>query len=339
MLFRNLSCASRFSEEEHTMKAILRTFGENAGLEEGTVIKSTGSNYTVKKDKGGTIRCTIRGKFRIRGIRATNPVAVGDRVRFELVGDGGTGIITSIADRSNYIIRKSSNLSREYQLLACNVDQAWIMISMVQPRTLTAFIDRFLVSAEAYRIPVIILFNKIDLYGGAEIAEQNALWEVYTKIGYRCMQLSLKTREGLEAVRREMKGKLNVIAGNSGVGKSTLINALDPSFRLQTADVSDYHQAGKHTTTFAEMFELNHDIRIIDTPGIRGFGTIDIEREELFHFFPEIFRASKRCRYHNCMHLDEPGCHVKAEVEAGSISTFRYLNYLMILEEDDGKYR
>jgi ribosome biogenesis GTPase len=213
------------------------------------------------------------------------------------------------------------------------------MISMVLPRTLTPFIDRFLVSAEAYRIPVVILFNKIDLYGTGEMEEMHDLREVYTDIGYCCMQMSLQTREGVEAVRSEMTGKVNVISGNSGVGKSTLINLLDPTFRLKTGDVSDYHKTGKHTTTFSEMFELSGGIRVIDTPGIRGFGTIDIERDELSHFFPEIFRASKKCKYHNCVHMNEPGCGVKAGVEQGTISEFRYMNYRMMMEEDEAKYR
>lgn len=308
-------------------------------MEEGIVIKSTGSRYIVKTSDGSTVPCGIRGKFRIKGIRATNPVAVGDRVHFERSADEDAGTIVSIGKRSNYIIRRSSNLSKEYQLLACNVDLTWLMVSLVSPRTHTAFIDRFLVSAEAYRIPVILLFNKTDLYGESELMEMHELEDVYSRIGYRTMRLSLQTKKGLQKVAREMKGKLNVIAGNSGVGKSTLINILDPSFRLKTGHISDSHQTGKHTTTFAEMFELSSGIRIIDTPGIRGFGTIDIDRAELFHFFPEIFLASKKCKYHNCIHLNEPGCGVKQEVEAGIISESRYVNYLMMLEEEDGKYR
>lgn len=305
----------------------------------GTVIKSTGSQYLVKIEDERIIPCSIKGKFRIKGIRATNPVAVGDHVGFEWLEDETGGIITSIKERSNYIIRKSSNLSKEYQLLATNVDVAWLMISMILPRTQTPFIDRFLVSAEAYRIPVIILFNKTDLYGLSEKEEMNHLKSVYTDIGYRCMQMSLQTREGVKEVQNEMIGKVNVISGNSGVGKSTLINVLDPAIRLKIGEVSDYHKTGKHTTTFSEMYELSSGIRIIDTPGIRGFGTIDIEREELFHFFPEIFRASKNCKYHNCIHMHEPDCGVKAGVENGSISEFRYINYLMMMEEEDGKYR
>jgi ribosome biogenesis GTPase / thiamine phosphate phosphatase len=305
----------------------------------GIVIKSTGSQYMVKDRENVVVPCSIRGRFRIKGIRATNPVAVGDMVGFEWLEDGSGGIITSIDERSNYIIRKSSNLSKEYQLVATNVDLAWLMISMILPRTLTPFIDRFLVSAEAYRIPVVILFNKTDLYGTGEMKEMNYLRSVYSDIGYRCMQMSLQTREGLEEVRSEMTGKVNVISGNSGVGKSTLINVLDPTIRLKIGDVSDYHKTGKHTTTFSEMFELSCGIRVIDTPGIRGFGTIDINRDELSHFFPEIFRASKKCKYHNCVHLHEPECGVKAGVEQGTISEFRYINYLMMMEEDEGKYR
>jgi ribosome biogenesis GTPase len=308
-------------------------------LDKGTVIKSTGSLYMVKLADQRIIPCSIRGRFRIKGIRATNPVAVGDQVGIEWSEDQRTGMITSIDDRRNYIIRKSSNLSKEYQLLACNVDIAWLMVSMVLPRTLTPFIDRFLVSAEAYRLPVIILFNKTDLYDEAARAEMEYLISVYTDAGYRCMQMSLQTREGLEEVRREMTDQVNVIAGNSGVGKSTLIQVLDPTIRLKIGEVSDVHQTGKHTTTFSEMFELSSGIKIIDTPGIRGFGTIDIERKELFHFFPEIFKASKTCRYHNCLHLNEPDCGVKAAVETGKISEFRYVNYLVMMEEDPGKYR
>ena len=308
-------------------------------VRKGTVIKSTGSWYTVKGEDQKIVRCTIRGKFRIRGIRATNPVAVGDRVWYEWSEDQQAGIITRIEERSNYIIRRSSKLSKEYQLIACNVDIAWLMISMVFPKTLNQFIDRFLVSAEAYRIPVIILFNKIDLYGESEWKEMENLQSVYTDVGYTCMRLSLETGEGLDQVKEVMKEKVNVIAGNSGVGKTTLINVIDPSMKLKTATISEVHQTGKHATTFAEMFELPDGIRIIDTPGMRGFGTIDIEKEELFHFFPEIFRASENCRYHNCLHIQEPDCGVKKAVQEGRISESRYLNYLMMMGEEKGKYR
>ncbi|HDS08322.1 MAG TPA: ribosome small subunit-dependent GTPase A [Bacteroides sp.] len=308
-------------------------------MPKGTVIKSTGSRYTVRSEDQQIVHCCIRGKFRMKGIRATNPVAVGDHVRFERPGDSRSGIITGVEERTNYIIRKSSKLSSEYQLIACNVDQAWLMVSMILPRTLTGFIDRFLVSAEAYRIPVIILFNKIDLYGEAEQKEMESLREIYTGAGYRCIELSLETGEGLGQVKMTMEGKVNVIAGNSGVGKTRLINMLDPGRNLKTAAISEVHQTGRHTTTFAEMFDLPGNITIIDTPGLRGFGTIDIDREELFHFFPEIFRASDKCRYYNCLHLQEPGCGVKEAVREGTISESRYTNYLIMMEEEGGKYR
>jgi len=308
-------------------------------LAKGRVIKSTGSRFTVKTPEGALVSCSIRGKFRIKGIRATNPVAVGDKVIFEAGAEEGQGIISSIEERRNYIIRRSSNLSKEYQLLACNVDTAWLMISMVMPRTFPAFVDRFLVSTEAYRIPVVLLFNKIDLYGPQDEAEMEEWINMYTAIGYQCMKLSLQNRSGLEEVRARMKGGINVISGNSGVGKSTLVNVLDPSFRLKTKEVSDSHQTGRHTTTFAEMHELAGEIRIIDTPGIRGFGTIDIQREELSHFFPEIFRKASDCKYNNCLHLTEPDCAVKDAVRNGSISESRYFNYLVMMEEEDGKYR
>ena len=308
-------------------------------LEKGTVIKSTGSRFLVRIRNNRMVQCSIKGKFRIKGIRATNPVAVGDHVSFEWVEGERTGIITKIEERTNYIIRKSSKLSKEYQLIACNVDMAWLMISMVLPKTLTAFIDRFLVSAEAYRIPVIILFNKTDLYEAEAFTEMAHLRSIYSNIGYTCMQLSLQTKEGMDNVITEMQGKVNVIAGNSGVGKSTLINSIDPTMRLKTGNISDSHRTGKHTTTFSEMFELDHDITIIDTPGLRGFGTIDIEKDELFHFFPEIFKASRNCRYHNCMHIQEPGCGVKEAVLNGSVSESRYSNYLMMMADSHEKYR
>ncbi len=308
-------------------------------MNRGTVIKSTGSRYTVRTEEKEIVSCTIRGKFRTRGIRATNPVAVGDHVEFEWSDNDRSGIITAIEERTNYIIRKSSNLSREYQIIAANVDIAWLMVTIIQPNTLSAFIDRFLVSAEAYRIPVILLFNKIDLYGEAEIAAMEDRWAIYTGAGYGCMKLSLETLEGIDRVRKEMAGRVNVIAGNSGVGKSTLIKVLDPTASPKIGKVSDYHRSGIHTTTFSELFELDHGIDLIDTPGIRGFGTVDIEREELFHFFPEIFEESQGCRYHNCLHLNEPHCAVKEAVRKGKISESRYLNYVIMMEEEEAKYR
>ena len=287
---------------------------------------------------GETIPCKIKGSFRMKGIRATNPVAVGDSVEFELVEDG-TGVIRKIHERSNYIIRRSSNLSREYQLIASNVDQAILLVSLVAPRTLLAFIDRFLVSAEAFRIPVILVFNKLDLYGEEELEELELLKILYGQIGYPVVAVSLKQQQNLEELSAILKDKVTVVSGNSGVGKSTLMNTLDPTLSLRTSDVSEAHSSGKHTTTFAEMFSLPWGGSVIDTPGIKGFGMVDIEREELFHFFPEIFRESSKCKFHNCLHEQEPECAVKQAVKEFRISESRYFNYLDLLSDMQDKYR
>ncbi len=307
-------------------------------MKEGIVIKSTGSWYYVRF-KGEIFPCRIKGKFRLKGIRATNPVAVGDMVTFTPSGEEGGGIITGITPRKNYIIRKSSNLSREYQLIACNIDIAWLMVSLVAPRTLTAFIDRFLVSAEAFRIQVIILFNKTDLYSGKEEEEMTGLIKIYEDAGYQCRAISVEQGVGIDKIREDMKGKISVISGNSGVGKSALIKAIDPELSLKIGEISDAHLSGKHTTTYAEMFSLHSGGDVIDTPGVRGFGTIDIDREELSHFFPEIFRVSSKCQYHNCLHFNEPNCAVKEAVREGIISESRYLNYISMLEDSESKYR
>jgi len=308
-------------------------------LNTGVIYKSTGSWYYVKTAEGQIIPCRIKGKFRLKEFRSTNPVAVGDHVIIEQGEEEGTGIITEIAPRKNYIIRKASNLSKEYQLIACNIDLAWLLVSLIAPRTLTAFIDRFLVSAEAFRIPVIILFNKTDIYGENENAEMEDLFHIYNNAGYECRSISVLENTGIDRIREDMNGRVSVISGNSGVGKSALINAVDPALSLKTGEISDYHLSGKHTTTYAEMFSLSGGGNVIDTPGVRGFGTIDIEREELFHFFPEIFRESSKCQYNNCLHLHEPNCAVKKAVEDGIISESRYLNYLSMMDNTEGKYR
>jgi ribosome biogenesis GTPase len=292
----------------------------------------------VKDTEGTVIPCKIKGTYRIRGIRATNPVAVGDQVHYELT-DSGNGIISQIEERKNYIIRRAANLSREYQLIAANVDQAVLMVSLVNPKTHLAFVDRFLVSAEAFRIPVVLLFNKTDIYSEEETTGVNELAARYAGIGYPAVLVSVKEGTNMDRVARLFADKLSVVAGNSGVGKSTLLNYLDPLLDLKTREVSSYHKSGQHTTTYAEMFFLPGNARIIDTPGIKGFGMVDIERDELFHFFPEIFAFSKECKFHNCMHVNEPECAVIKAVHDNKIMVSRYINYLNLLEDMGDKYR
>lgn len=309
-------------------------------MNKGQVIKTTGSWFYVRPDDSSNlvIECKIKGNYRIKDIKATNPVAVGDRVNYSMNEDG-TGLISEIDERTNYIIRRSAKLSKQYQLIATNVDQAWLIVSLVMPRTFPEFIDRFLVSAEAYRIPVNIIFNKTDLLKGESLEDMKILRYIYSKIGYTCFTASAITGEGIEPIKEKMKDKLNVFSGNSGVGKSTLINRIDPKLDLKTAEISEAHKTGKHTTTFAEMYPLSFGGDIIDTPGIRGFGLIDFDREELFHFFPEIFRESHNCRFHNCLHLNEPGCAVIKAVEEGEIFESRYISYLNMLEGKESGYR
>lgn len=309
-------------------------------MNRGQVIKTTGSWYTVRPDNQGAknLECKIKGNYRIKGIRATNPVAVGDYVEF-LINDDETGVINKIEERKNYIIRRSSNLSKQYQLIASNVDQAWLVISLISPKTLPEFIDRFLVSAEAYRIPVNIIINKTDLLDKELKIDLEIITDLYTSIGYPCFAVSAKNKDGIDSIRNEMKGNLNVFSGNSGVGKSTLINVIDPVLNIKTANISKAHQTGKHTTTFAEMHKLDFGGYIIDTPGIKGFGLIDFDKEELFHFFPEIFKASHDCKFHNCLHLNEPGCAVIKAVENYQIFETRYISYLKMLEADNTDYR
>jgi len=307
-------------------------------LKKGLVIKSTGSWYYVLSSEGEKIPCKIRGTYRIRGIRATNPVAVGDTVNFQM-NDEESGVITDISQRRNYIIRKSANLSREYQLIASNIDQAVLMISLSRPRTHLAFIDRFLVSAEAFRIPVVLLFNKTDIYSAQETEEMNTLIRLYKKIGYDALSISLHTKSNVKLLYDLFSKKTTVITGNSGVGKSTLLNFLDPALGLKTREISESSKAGQHTTTYAEMYFPMPETRIIDTPGIKGFGMVDIDKEELFHFFPEIFYFSKDCKFHNCMHVNEPSCAVIEAVVSDKISESRYLNYLDLLDDMGDKYR
>jgi ribosome small subunit-dependent GTPase A len=289
---------------------------------------------------GGKItECVIRGKFREKNLRTTNPVAVGDNVMFEFEEKGNTGIIAEILDRRNYILRKATNLSKEFQIIAANVDRLYLMVTIILPETPVEFIDRILISAEAYRIPVTIIINKTDLYREAEIKRMEYLESLYIRIGYECLRLSIDKNQGLDLLKSKMKDKINLLAGNSGVGKTTLINALNPALDLKTEPISDYHKQGKHITTFPEMHPMPFGGFVIDSPGIRGFGVIDMARNEIYHFFPEIFRISKKCRFYNCLHLDEPGCAVRAAVEEGTIDSLRYRSYINILEDNNRKYR
>lgn len=305
----------------------------------GLVIKNTGSWYTVKTDEGAIIESKIKGNFRLKGIRSTNPVAVGDRVEL-ILNQEGTAFISAIEDRRNYIIRKSSNLSKQSHILAANIDQALLLVTVNRPQTSTTFIDRFLASAEAYRIPVVLLFNKIDLLDASERRYQELLSRLYATIGYRCLALSAQTGEGIEPLRELLMGQISLLSGNSGVGKSTLINRLLPDAHLRTAEISDAHNAGMHTTTFSEMLPLPEGGYVIDTPGIKGFGTFDIEREELGSYFKEIFRLSKDCRFNNCTHTHEPGCAVLQALQNHFVAESRYQSYLNMLEDkDESKYR
>ena len=301
----------------------------------GLVIKNTGSWYTVRTDDGQLIDCKVKGNFRLKGIRSTNPVAVGDRVT---VNEGMW--ITDIENRRNYIIRKSINLSKQSHILAANVDQALLVVTVSSPQTSTTFVDRFLASAEAYRIPVILIFNKTDMLGEDEHRYQQMMVQLYETVGYECRQVSAATGNGVEELRPMLNGKITLLSGNSGVGKSTLINRLVPGANLRTAEISDAHNTGMHTTTFSEMIPIGQSGYLIDTPGIKGFGTFDMEREELTSYFKEIFEISKQCRFSDCTHTHEPGCAVLKAVEEHYIAQSRYQSYLSMLDDkDESKYR
>jgi ribosome biogenesis GTPase len=308
-------------------------------LEKGIVLKSTGSRYRVLWGENRIAECSIRGKLRIKELRTTNPIAVGDNVMFDLEEKSGSGIITEVLDRKNYILRKASNLSKQAQIIAANIDQVFLMVTIILPETPVEFIDRFLITAEAYRIPAAIIINKTDLYGEDELEKMDYLQSMYTKIGYDCIQLSLKKMTGLEELKSRMEGKITLISGNSGVGKTTLLNNFDPSLHLKTGEISDYHKQGKHITTFPEMHRMPFGGFVIDTPGIRGFGVVDMQKNEIYHFFREIFITARDCKYNNCLHLDEPDCAVRTAVEKGEIDFLRYRSYLNIMEGDNRKYR
>lgn len=305
----------------------------------GLVVKNTGSWYTVKTDSGQLVDCKLKGNFRLKGIRSTSPVAVGDYVQI-VTNAEGTAMITAIDDRKNYIIRKSPNLSKQSQIIAANLDQAFLLVTIKYPETSTIFIDRFLAGAEAYRIPVVLVFNKTDLLNEEERHYQQMMMNLYETIGYHCVEISAETGQGLEVIDALLAQKVTLLSGNSGVGKSTLINVLIPHAEQRTAEISDAHGTGIHTTTFSEMIALPHGGYVIDTPGIKGFGTFDIEPEELTSYFKEIFAFSKDCKFNNCTHTHEPGCAVRTAVESHYISESRYQSYLSMLDDkEENKYR
>ena len=305
----------------------------------GLVIRNTGSWYTVLSDDGTMWEARAKGNFRLRGIRSTNPVAIGDRVTFHAVES--EALITDIDERKNYVIRRATNLSKQSHILAANVDQCFLIVTLRQPETATTFIDRFLASAEAYRIPVILIFNKTDLLTDRDDRELlSGMCHLYKTVGYECRCVSAETGEGIEELRPLMEGKVTLLSGNSGVGKTTLINRLFPHLHLRTAEISDMYNTGRHTTTFSEMYGIGDSGFIIDTPGIKGFGTFDMEREEVGHYFKEIFKTSAQCRFNNCTHTHEPGCAVRAAVERHDISESRYASYLSMLDDkDEDRYR
>ena len=309
--------------------------------EHGVVFRSTGSWYDVQDSSGKTVKCNLKGKIRLEGLRSTNPIAVGDTVVFERNSEDA-GTIEKIQERKNFIARKSVNLSKESHIVASNLDRAFLIVTIASPRTSSGFIDRFLVTAEAYGIPTTIVFNKIDLLkGDAEGAErQNELQAIYSDAGYHTMKVSAKTGEGIYELRKSLNEGINLLSGHSGVGKSTIINEIVPGLNLKTGEVSDSHSKGKHTTTFAEMFEVPGGGFIIDTPGIKGFGLVTIEKATLNHYFPEMFRLLDGCKFNNCVHVGEPSCAVKNAVEEGEVSEERYVNYLEMYETfEEGPYR
>jgi len=307
----------------------------------GLVYKSTGSWYTIKSNQGDFIECRMKGKFRIKGIKSTNPIAVGDWVDYELeeTSDALTGTIHAIHERKNYIVRKSVNLSHQMHIIASNIDRVFLLITINNPPTTTSFIDRFLVTAEAYGIETVLVFNKIDTLDEVTLDEQLYLQHLYQEIGYQCLRVSSTEMKGITALKELMIGKVSMFSGHSGVGKSTLVNALEPNLQLKTKVISEQSRQGQHTTTFAEMYDLSFDARIIDTPGIKGFGIVDMEIEEISGYFPEFFKLKEQCKFNNCLHKDEPHCAIKKALEKDEISWSRYKNYLKILEGDEEHYR
>ena len=301
----------------------------------GLIIKNTGSDYVVRSSDGSNSVCRVKGSFRIKGIKSTSPVTVGDRVEFD-----DTGYITELHERKNYIVRKPTNLSKQLHIIAANLDQAILIITIKNPVTSTTFIDRFLATAEAYHIPTILVFNKIDLLNAEDEAYVNAFIHLYESIGYQCLKMTAIQGNGIAELQNTLAGKISLLSGNSGVGKSTIINQIVPNSSAKTGEISNSHHKGMHTTTFSEMYEISTDTFLIDTPGIKGFGMVDMNEEEIGHFFRDIFEASKNCRFNNCSHRHEPGCAVLQAVNEHRIATSRYESYLSILEDiTEGKYR
>lgn len=301
----------------------------------GRVIQSTGSWYQVETEERRTYACKLRGQFKIKGIKSTNPIAVGDQVEFKWDEKREIGLITAIEERKNYIIRRSVNLSKRSHIIASNMDQALVVVTLSQPRTSTGFIDRFLVTAEAYHIPAILVFNKIDIYSKEELEELKAIRELYEKVGYPCLEVSALKGNNLDALRQLMLNKVSLVSGHSGVGKSALINALDPGKDIRIGDISDIHNKGKHTTTFAEMHHLDFGAHIIDSPGIKEFGLFDFEKADLAHYFPEMYELLQNCKFNNCTHVHEPGCAVKEAIDEDEIAESRYINYLNMLSGEE----
>jgi len=303
----------------------------------GLVVKSTGSWYEVEKDDGQRISARLKGKFRLKGLKSTNPVAVGDFIRFHMEGEDG--VIHTIEDRKNYIVRRSINLSKQIQIIAANIDQLFMVITIHDPPTTLGFVDRFLAAAEAYRIPTVLVYNKIDLYKTEQQKEELVRWKaIYNLAGYEQLEVSAEEKTGIEQLKGKMTGKTSIFSGHSGVGKSTLVNALDENFKLKTSEISDYHKTGKHTTTFAELFELPFGGKIIDTPGIKGFGTVELENAVLSHYFREMRGKMAQCKFNNCVHINEPKCAVKEAVELGEIAKERYEGYLSIYHDDEREH-